>query len=70
MTASYTLQGRVTDDRGQGLPGVTVLLGGTTLGTATDADGGYSLAVQVKPGTYLGESYAHHKTTQQLLIYF
>lgn len=49
---SYTLQGRVVDERGQGLPGTTVLLGGTTLGTATDADGSYSLSVQVAPGTY------------------
>jgi TonB-linked SusC/RagA family outer membrane protein len=48
----YTLQGRVTDERGQGLPGTTVLLGGTTLGTATNADGNYTLPVQVAPGTY------------------
>jgi hypothetical protein len=49
---AYTLQGRVVDERGQGLPGTTVLLGGTTLGTATNADGSYSLPVQVAPGTY------------------
>ncbi|AII53084.1 SusC/RagA family TonB-linked outer membrane protein [Hymenobacter sp. APR13] len=48
----YTLQGRVTDERGQGLPGTTVLLGGTTLGTATNTDGNYTLPVQVAPGTY------------------
>ena len=48
---AYTLQGRVVDERGQGLPGTTVLLTGTTLGTATDADGSYSLPVQVAPGT-------------------
>ncbi|RYU79129.1 SusC/RagA family TonB-linked outer membrane protein [Hymenobacter persicinus] len=51
-TQPYTLQGRVTDGRGQGLPGTTVLLGGTTLGTATAADGTYSLPVRVAPGTY------------------
>jgi TonB-linked SusC/RagA family outer membrane protein len=49
---AYTLQGRVTDERGQGVPGVTVLLGGTTLGTATNADGNYTLPVQVAPGSY------------------
>lgn len=48
----YTLQGRVVDERGQALPGATVLLGGTTFGTATSADGSYSLPVQVAPGTY------------------
>ncbi|WP_026879884.1 SusC/RagA family TonB-linked outer membrane protein [Hymenobacter norwichensis] len=49
---AYTLQGRVTDERGQGVPGVTVLLGGTTLGTATNLDGNYTLPVQVAPGSY------------------
>ncbi|WP_317174953.1 carboxypeptidase-like regulatory domain-containing protein [Hymenobacter qilianensis] len=48
----YTLQGRVVDERGQALPGATVLLGGTTFGTATSADGSYSLPVQVTPGAY------------------
>jgi len=49
---AYTLQGRVTDERGQGVPGTTVLLGGTTLGTATDTEGNYTLPVRVKPGAY------------------
>ena len=49
---AYTLQGRVTDERGQGVPGTTVLIGGTTLGTATDAEGNYTLPVRVKPGAY------------------
>ncbi|MBD2714930.1 SusC/RagA family TonB-linked outer membrane protein [Microvirga sp. STR05] len=48
----YTLQGRVTDERGQGIPGTTVLLGGTTLGTATNTDGNYTLPVQMAPGSY------------------
>lgn len=37
--------GRVTDENGQPLPGVTVLLKGTTLGTATDAEGKYGLMI-------------------------
>ncbi|KAA9338167.1 SusC/RagA family TonB-linked outer membrane protein [Hymenobacter busanensis] len=49
---AYTLQGRVTDERGQGLPGATVLISGTTLGTSTNADGAYTLPVQLAPGTY------------------
>ncbi|MFD2785426.1 SusC/RagA family TonB-linked outer membrane protein [Hymenobacter rubripertinctus] len=48
----YTLQGRITDERGQGLPGVTVLLAGTTLGTATDAEGNYQLTLNQAPGPY------------------
>ncbi|GAB3871893.1 TonB-dependent receptor [Hymenobacter segetis] len=48
----YTLQGRVTDAGGQGLPGATVLLNGTTLGASTGADGGYSLEASIAPGSY------------------
>lgn len=37
--------GLVTDENGQPLPGVTVLLKGTTLGAATDPDGKYMLMI-------------------------
>lgn len=37
------VNGVVTDDRGEPLPGVTVLVKGTTTGTTTDIDGKYSL---------------------------
>ncbi|WP_317127415.1 SusC/RagA family TonB-linked outer membrane protein [Hymenobacter oligotrophus] len=49
---AYTLQGRVTDERGQGLPGTTVLVGGTTQGASTDADGNYTFSAQLAPGSY------------------
>src|SRR5687768_4980139 len=39
------ITGKVTSKTGDGLPGVTVLLKGTTTGTATGADGGYALTV-------------------------
>ncbi|TGE10387.1 SusC/RagA family TonB-linked outer membrane protein [Hymenobacter fodinae] len=45
------VSGRVTDAGGTGLPGVTVLERGTTNGTSTDANGGFSLTVQ--PGATL-----------------
>lgn len=38
-----TVSGTVTDETGQPLPGVTVLIKGTTQGTVTNADGNYSL---------------------------
>ncbi len=42
------ITGRVTDEQGQALPGVNVVIKGTTVGTVTDSGGGYSL--QVPPG--------------------
>ena len=42
--ATRTVSGRVSDAQGQPLPGVTVLLKGTALGTSTDANGYYALA--------------------------
>lgn len=47
-----TLSGKVTDRAtNQGLPGVTVLAKGTTVGTSTNADGGFSLAVPAEATT-------------------
>ncbi len=50
MIIDFTLQqqqniisGKVTDDSGQPLPGVTVMVKGTMNGTVTDVDGNYSL---------------------------
>ena len=41
-----SLSGRVTDrTSGQGLPGATVLVKGTTVGASTNADGGFTLSV-------------------------
>jgi TonB-linked SusC/RagA family outer membrane protein len=41
--ADVPVSGRVTGPDGSGLPGVTVLVRGTTLGTSTNADGAFSL---------------------------
>ncbi|GAB3490149.1 TonB-dependent receptor [Spirosoma knui] len=46
----YTIKGRIIDNDGQALPGATVLVAGTTIGTASDAEGNYSLAATIKPG--------------------
>lgn len=39
------VNGTVTDAKGEPLPGVTVSVSGTTIGTATDLDGKYTLSV-------------------------
>ncbi|GAB2854570.1 SusC/RagA family TonB-linked outer membrane protein [Hymenobacter ruber] len=43
--ANRTISGKVTDEAGSGLPGVTVLVPGTSIGTSTGADGGFQLDV-------------------------
>jgi TonB-linked SusC/RagA family outer membrane protein len=43
--ADIPVSGRVTQAKGQGLPGVTVVVKGTTQGTTTDADGNFTLNV-------------------------
>src|SRR5690606_11585947 len=40
-----TIRGTVTDASGEPIPGVTVSIPGTGIGTATDLDGNYSLTV-------------------------
>ena len=46
--SSVTVKGRVIDEKGLPLPGVTVIIKGTQLGSATDADGKFSFAVPVQ----------------------
>jgi TonB-linked SusC/RagA family outer membrane protein len=46
-----TVQGKVTTQAGEALPGVTVVLKGTATGTATGADGSYSLELPQVSGT-------------------
>ena len=43
-SAQARLSGKVTDESGQALPGVAVLVSGTTTGTMTDDNGNYSLS--------------------------
>jgi TonB-linked SusC/RagA family outer membrane protein len=53
LAQGVTVQGRVTDESGGGLPGVTVLLKGTTTAAPTDANGSYTLNVPDGNGTLI-----------------
>jgi hypothetical protein len=44
-TADITVTGTVLDDKGDGMPGATIVLKGTTLGTTTDENGKFSLRI-------------------------
>ena len=57
LAQTRAVSGRVTDrNSGEGLPGVTVLLKGTTNGTSTNADGAFTLNVPETNGTLVFSS--------------
>ena len=60
VTIQQDVSGIVTDDAGIPLPGVTVIIKGTTKGAATDFDGIYTL--QAADGDILEFSYVGFKT--------
>jgi hypothetical protein len=45
---SGNVSGRVIDTQGEGIPGATVLVKGTTIGTNTDSNGRYSITVPAR----------------------
>ena len=45
------IRGKITDEKGGGLPGVSVKLKGTKTGTVTDAEGNYLLKLEKAQGT-------------------
>jgi hypothetical protein len=61
-----TISGKVTDTRNQPLPGVTVVVKGTTQGTVTNADGSYSI-VNIPSGATLQFSFVGMKT-QEIVV--
>ncbi len=56
------VNGKITDENGQPLVGVTVLLKGTNIGTKTDANGNYS--IEAPPNSTLVISYVGYETTE------
>ncbi|MGY6557661.1 MAG: SusC/RagA family TonB-linked outer membrane protein [Nitritalea sp.] len=58
-----TISGTVVDDRGEAIPGASVLVKGTTRGTTTDLDGKFSL--RVNQGDVLLVSFIGFRTLEQ-----
>ena len=57
LAQTRTISGRVTDQKtSEGLPGVTVLVKGTTNGASTNSDGAFSLAVPEAGGSLIFSS--------------
>ena len=51
LAQSLTIKGKLTDDQGQNLPGVSVVVKGTTTGTVTGSDGTYTVNVPDRNAT-------------------
>ena len=45
VAGAHTVSGKVTSANGEGIPGVTVVVKGTTTGTTTDVNGSYTISV-------------------------
>jgi len=60
--AQQTVSGSVTDESGIPLPGATVIVKGTSNGTATDFDGNYSISVG--PNAVLEFSFIGYQTVE------
>ena len=52
MAQSYNIKGKIADSDGQPMVGATVVLKGTTFGTAANANGEYSFNAKTKAGNY------------------
>jgi len=63
--AQETIKGKVKDDQSTGLPGVSVVVKGTTSGTVTDSEGAYS--VNVPANATLVFSYIGY-LTQEIIV--
>jgi TonB-linked SusC/RagA family outer membrane protein len=45
VAGAHTVSGKITSANGEGIPGVTIVVKGTTNGTTTDVDGKYTISV-------------------------
>lgn len=62
--AQFTAKGSVQDANGEALIGVSIILKGTTSGTATDLDGNFELPIQEGSSAMLMLSYTGYKTVE------
>ncbi|HEU5145363.1 MAG TPA: SusC/RagA family TonB-linked outer membrane protein [Chryseosolibacter sp.] len=66
LTYDVTVSGRVVDDEGLPLPGVNVIIKGTTIGTTTDAEGRYTIDVAGEDATLVFSFIGF--TTQEVVV--
>ncbi|HDZ06990.1 hypothetical protein LCGC14_0051820 [marine sediment metagenome] len=65
----YTLTGTIVDEANEPLPGVNVILKGTTVGTQTDFDGKFEFPQQLKENDILVISFIGYETKTYQVIH-
>lgn len=60
-----SISGRVVDENGEPLPGVTIIVQGTSVGTVTDIDGKY--AIEAEEGAVLVFSFVGYETNTRVV---
>jgi TonB-linked SusC/RagA family outer membrane protein len=65
QAAGGTVTGRVTDTKNEGIPGVTVVIEGTQLGSTTDVEGNYTIGNVPAGGRVLIISFVGYTTVRQ-----
>jgi TonB-linked SusC/RagA family outer membrane protein len=63
-TGANIITGQVRDEVGEGLPGVTVIVKGTTLGSSTDSNGTYNISVNDTTDVVLIFSFIGYNTLE------
>lgn len=66
IAAEQVVTGKVTDERGESLPGVNVVIKNTTRGTTTDATGSFKFTVPSE-ATVLVFSFVGYKTAEEVV---
>ncbi|MDF9797035.1 TonB-dependent SusC/RagA subfamily outer membrane receptor [Catalinimonas alkaloidigena] len=66
LAQSRTVSGKVTDENDAGLPGVNVLVQGTTVGTVTDIEGNYKISVDGSDATLVFTSVGYESASVEV----
>lgn len=64
-TAQTRISGTISDEGGDGIPGVTVVIQGTSQGSITDLDGSYEINTELSGDYILSISYIGYKRIQK-----
>lgn len=66
VAVDVDISGKITDENGEGLPGASVVVKGTTIGATTDLDGKYKLSVPEQ--SIVVVSFVGYKTSEILVV--